>query len=252
MTMTTKNHNLQAVADAVAKALVDTKLAGGSAFISTPLLYPSGAHTVVRIDGTGDRWFVSDDGYASLEAEMMGALPTFRRLAKPIADRVGVKFDERCFFVMEVETDSLPGAVVTISNASKQAVERTAFALEERRIAVSRTVFEQRLSNAFDAKSIAHNVAIIGASGKEWEIDVGITSDGQIERIFEFVTPRSASVAAAIMKFTDIRASVQPPRTAAVLSDRAQTEPALVALLSRVAGAAIDASAEPDVYRRAA
>jgi len=248
----TQHHNLQAVADAVAKAMVEITVRGGSAFISTPLLYPSGAHAVTRIDGTGDCWFVSDDGYAFLEAEMMGALPTFRRLAKPIAERAGVEFDERCFFVVEVDTDSLTGAVITVSNVSKQAVERTAFALEERRIAVSRDVFEQRLSAAFEPKSISHQIPMIGASGKEWEFDVGITIDGQIGRIFEFVTPRSASIAAAVMKFTDIRALAPPPRTVAVLSDRTRTEPPLVALLSRVAGAAIDAAAEPDVYRRAA
>ena len=37
-----------------------------------------------------------------------------------------------------------------------------------------------------------------------------------------------------------------------VLSDRARTEAPLVLLLSRVAGAAIDASADPEVYKRAA
>jgi hypothetical protein len=41
----------------------------------------------------------------------------------------GVKFDERCFLVLEVDRDALPGAVITISNVLKQAVERTAFAL---------------------------------------------------------------------------------------------------------------------------
>jgi len=56
--MTKMNHNLQAVTVAVAKALVETRIKGGSAFISTPLLYPSGAHAVTRIDGAGDRWFV--------------------------------------------------------------------------------------------------------------------------------------------------------------------------------------------------
>jgi hypothetical protein len=37
-----------------------------------------------------------------------------------------------------------------------------------------------------------------------------------------------------------------------VLSDRARTEAALVLLLSRVAGAAIDATYEPQVYKSAA
>jgi hypothetical protein len=250
--MNEATHNLKTVAEAVARALVTTSVKGGSAFISTPLLYPSGSHVVVRLDGAEDRWFVSDDGYGHLEAEMMGGLLTFRRLARPLAARVGVKFDERCFFVLEVERDALPGAVITISNISKQVVERTGFAVEERRIAISRDVFEERLTAAFGAKSITHNVCFVGASGKEWGVDVGITSDGHVERLFEFVTPRHASVAVAVMKFTDIRAAVGAPKTAAVLSDRARTEAPLVSLLSRVAGAAIDAADSPEIYRRAA
>jgi hypothetical protein len=254
--MTDAAHDLKTVAEAVARALVDTSVKGGSAFISTPLLYPSGSHVLVRMDGTGDRWLVSDDGYGHLEAEMIGGLTTFRRLARPLAERAGVRFDERCFFVLEVERDALAGAVITISNVSKQAVERTAFAVEERRIAVSRDVFEQRLVTAFGAKSIVHNISIVGASGKEWQVDAGVTSDPvgdtRIERVFEFVTPRSASIAAAVMKFSDIRAAESAPRAAAVLSDRSRTEPPLVSLLSRIVGAAIDAADAPEVYQRAA
>ena len=107
------------------------------------------------------------------------------------------------------------------------------------------------LTRAFDAKSIAHEIPIIGASGKEWHVDAGITIDGKVRKLFESVSPRSASVAAAVMKFTDIRALENPP-SVAVLSDRVRTEAALVLLLSRVAGAAIDATSEPEVYKSAA
>lgn len=249
--MNNANHNLSAVAEDVARALTHVSVKGGSAFISTPLLYPSGSHAVVRIDGTGDRWFVSDDGSSHLEAELMGGLASFRRIARPMAERAGVQFDERCFFVMEVDRDALPGAVIVVSNVSKQVAERTAFAIEERRIALSRDVFEDRLTRAFGAKSIAHEIPIIGASGKEWHVDAGVTTDGKVRKLFEFVSPRSASVAAAVMKFTDIRALENVP-SVAVLSDRSRTEAALVLLLSRVAGAAIDATSEPEVYKSAA
>ena len=249
--MSNANHNLAAVAEDVARAMTHVSVRGGSAFISTPLLYPSGSHSVVRIDGTGDRWFVSDDGAAHLEAELIGGLTSFRRIARPMAERAGVQFDERCFFVMEVERDALPGAVIIVSNVSKQVVERTAFAIEERRIALSRDVFEDRLTRAYAPKLITREIPIIGASGKEWHVDAGITEGDKVQKLFEFVSPRSASVAAAVMKFTDIRAAQNVP-SVAVLSDRARTELALVLLLSRVAGAAIDAAADPEVYKRAA
>ena len=54
------------------------------------------------------------------------------------------------------------------------------------------------------------------------------------------------------MKFTDIRAMTNPPKTAAVLSDRSRAETPLVLLLSRVVGAAINAADLPEVYQRAA
>jgi hypothetical protein len=249
--MSTASHNLNAVAEDVARALTHVSVKGGSAFVSTPILYPSGAHAVVRIDGTGDRWFVSDDGAAHLEAELIGGLTSFRRIARPMAERAGIQFDERCFFVMEVEREALPGAVIIVSNVAKQVVERTAFTIEERRITLSRDLFDERLTRAFGSKAIAREIPIIGASGKEWHVDAGITHDGKVQKLFEFVSPRSASVAAAVMKFTDIRAIEKLP-SVAVLSDRAKTEATLVLLLSRVAGAAIDAAADPEVYQNAA
>jgi hypothetical protein len=58
--------------------------------------------------------------------------------------------------------------------------------------------------------------------------------------VFVYVNANK-QVAAAVMEFTDIRVLENPP-SVAVLSDRARTKAALVLLLSRVAGAAIDAT----------
>jgi hypothetical protein len=58
--------------------------------------------------------------------------------------------------------------------------------------------------------------------------------------VFVYVNTNK-QVAAAVMKFTNIRALENPP-SVTVLSDQARTEAALVLLLSRIAGAAIDAN----------
>jgi hypothetical protein len=68
--------------------------------------------------------------------------------------------------------------------------------------------------------------------------------------VFVYVNTNK-QVAAAVMKFTDIRVLENPP-SVAVLNDQARTEAALVLLLSRVAGAAIGATSEPQVYKSAA
>jgi hypothetical protein len=68
--------------------------------------------------------------------------------------------------------------------------------------------------------------------------------------VFVYVNANK-QVAAAVMEFTDIRILENPP-SVALLIDQARTEAALVLLLSRVAGAAIDATSEPQVYKSAA
>jgi len=68
--------------------------------------------------------------------------------------------------------------------------------------------------------------------------------------VFVYVNANK-QIAAAVMEFTDIRVLENPP-SVAVLSYQARTEAALVLLLSRVAGAAIDATSEPEVYKSAA
>lgn len=246
--MTYADHDLTTVAQDVAKALTEVTVDEGSAFISMPLLYPSGSHAIIRINGAGDRWLVSDDGHAHHEAERMGGIGPFRRMARPMAARAGIEFDERCFFAKEVDRDALPRAVTLVSNVSKRVAKRTAFAIEERQAALSRKLFEDRLGRAYAAPSITHDIAVAGASGKLWRVDVGVSEHGAVSRLFELVTPSAASIAAALVKFSDIQAKTFIP-SVVVLSDRSRTEPALVSVLSRVAGAAIDASSEPDVYR---
>jgi len=63
--------------------------------------------------------------------------------------------------------------------------------------------------------------------------------------VFVYVNTNK-QVAAAVMKFTDIRVLENPP-SVAVLSDQARTEAAVPRC-----GAAIDATSEPQVYKSAA
>jgi hypothetical protein len=241
----------KAAAAEVASALVSTDATEGRALVTTPVTYPSGSHVVVRLDGMGDRWFVSDDGCGSLEAELMNALPTYRRVAPLVAERTGLAFDQRSLFVVEATRDELPGAVVAISNASAEAVRRTAIKVEEIRYAVSRALFDERIEATFPGEAIIRQPEILGSSGKLWEFSAGIERHGNVVHLLDLVRPRPAAVYATISKFTDVRPSSER-KGAAILADIDRTDPHLVSLLSRVVGVALPANAPLDTWRRLA
>ncbi len=126
--------DLGAVASEVARALSHAEVQGNAAFVSTAVSYPNGTSCVVRIDEDPDGYFVSDDGYGAFTAETMGGLPSFNKVAQISAQRWGVKFDHRSFFVLHVSREQLAGAVVAIANTSVSAVERTVYAMDAIRI----------------------------------------------------------------------------------------------------------------------
>jgi hypothetical protein len=249
--LNTPLYDAKSAAAEVANALVSTHATEGRAFVTTPVTYPSGSHAVVRLDGMGDRWFVSDDGCGSLEAELMNATMTYRRVAPLVAERAGLAFDQRSLFVVEATREELPGAVVAIANASAEAVRRTAIKVEEIRYAVSRALFDERIEATFPGETIVRQPEILGSSGKLWEFSAGIERHGNVVHLLDLVRPRPAAVYATISKFTDVRPSLER-KGAAILADIDRTDPHLVSLLSRVVGVAMPANAPLDTWRQLA
>jgi hypothetical protein len=242
--------NAEAAASEVAKALVSTQLIEGRAFITTPVTYPSGSHVIVRLDGMGDRWFVSDAGYGSQEADMMNADATFRRVAPQVAERAGIAFDQTALFVVEASREELAGAVVSVANASAEAVRRTAMRVEEIRYAASRAIFDERVQATFKSEKIVRQPSKIGVSGREWEFSAGIERDGNVVVLLDLVRARPNAVYASVAKFTDVIPANSNNKGAAILADYDRTDPHLVSLLSRVAGVAIAANASEVEWRQ--
>lgn len=116
----------------VSQQLVTAEHHVGRSFIKVPLLYPSGANVVVRVEGGEDRFFISDAGFGHQEAEMMGASLIYARQGRSIAENAGVGFDNQAFFLVEASRGQLPGAVVTIANCSHEATALAAFQLRRR------------------------------------------------------------------------------------------------------------------------
>ncbi|MGD0187013.1 MAG: hypothetical protein ABSC25_17425 [Roseiarcus sp.] len=105
----------------VGRQLVTIDHGAAGSFVKLPLLYPSGANVVVRVEGGADRFFVSDAGFGYQEADMMGASLIYCRHGHAIAASAGIKFDNQSFFLIEASRDQIPGAVVTVGNCSLEA-----------------------------------------------------------------------------------------------------------------------------------
>jgi hypothetical protein len=239
----------EAAAAEVARALVSTQTVQGRAYVTTPVTYPTGSHVVVRLDGMGDKWFVSDDGYGSLEAELMNAIATFRRIAPQVAERAGVAFDQRALFVVEATRSELPGAVVAVANATAEAVRRTAMRIEEIRYAASRALFDERVQSTFRDETIIQQPSIAGVSGRQWEFSAGVERRGAVIMLLDLVRPRPPAVYATVSKFIDVRPANSDRKGAAILADFNRTDPHLISLLSRVAGVAMPAAAPESEWR---
>lgn len=244
------NVDLRTVADEVARSLSYASVEGRSAFVTTAVAYPNGSHAVVRLDQDGDSFFVSDDGYASMNCDMLGGANQFQRIAVDVAKRFGVSYDQRSFFILKASRQQLPAAVALIANASCIAVERTLYALDRLRVKKTKELFVQRILNAFGAKA-SFDVEYRGST-KPWNVDAVVTNRSEVVAIFEFVTPAPSSVAFAHMKVGDISSMIERPRTAIVLSDYDRTDAPLRQILSTSADLVIPANSELDAYRAAA
>jgi len=245
-----RNRDLGAIADGIARGLSYARTAGSSAYVTTPVMYPSGSWVVVRLDEADGGFFVSDDGLGALAADMMSALPTFNKVAGTVAQRFGVEFDQRAFFVVKVTEAQLVGAVATIANSSAHAVEQTIFALDQAKAKRSRVIFEDRLRVAF-GKNVRLGASLQGAS-RSWDIDGLVLRPDGSRAAFEFVSPVFSAVASTHMKFSDIRHADLETHTTAVLADYGKTEASLRAVLGSAADHVIAADVSPEAYQQAA
>lgn len=213
---------LRQLMESVASQLVAIEHRPDGAFITTPLMYPSGSMAVVRVDVQGhDRHFVTDMGAGYLEAEMMGLSLIHARHAKPIAERAGIRFDLHAFSIVDVSRDQLPGAIITVANASQQAVSLAAYKQSERKIAENVELFYERLIKVFTPLRVNRDVLIVGASNTSWHVANVVRLERKIT-VFEPVGKHPNSITTATTKFHDFARLEDPPNRVAVVESKDQ------------------------------
>ena len=235
----------QALIEDVAQKIVATSHDRDGSFITTPLLYPSGSTVVVRVYGTGPRYFIIDLGVGHDEAEMMGAEGIYMRHARSIAQAAGARFDNQAFFVLEATEPQLPGAVVTVANCSQEAVNFTLYRQSEQREPASADLFIERLTKIFEQKIITIDADVIGASQTKWKV-AALVRAAQRPTIFEPVNKHPTSIVYAATKFHDIARLEMAPDRVAIVNSR-QDLGTYLGVLSQAADVIEDSSPDQTI-----
>jgi hypothetical protein len=239
----------QKVVDGVARELATSIHRPDASFVRTPLMYPSGATVVVKVDGGPDKYFVSDYGLGYEESEMMGAAGIFSRYARTVADQAGVGFDQHSFFVIEVSADQLVGAVATIANCSQEAVTISYYKFLERKTAAESVNLYEKLVGIFPRGSVAKNADIFGASHTPYNVAAIVKLERTIA-VFDTAVPHHTSVSSVVMKFHDLARLEQPPKRIAVVRKKGPFKTYLGVLTQ--AGNVIETDVPDETYRKLA
>lgn len=239
----------RAFIEKVTRELASVEHRNEGSFISTPLLYPSGATVVVRVEPVGQMFFVSDVGLGYQEADMAGASLSYARHGRLIAEEAGVGFDNQCFFMAQASRDHLAGVVVAIANCSLEAVSVAIHKLSERKTAAEADLLYERLARVFTAPRVTKNAEIRGASNTNWDV-ASLVRVNDKQTVFEPVLNHKNSVAAVATKFHDIALLDHAPARVAVVY-RKEDFGTLLGVLSQ-AGSVVTRNVSDDRLRQLA
>ncbi len=209
--LSVRQEAIAAIAEQVARSLASSMRVGGAYHIQTPLLYPSGSSVVVRIDGSSDRFFVSDFGMGYEEVSMLTSALGYGVIARALIRGTGVGFDNRSFFVAEATSDDLVGVVSAIANCSQRAVIETVIKHEVKKYDSDRAILIERLEFAFGKKRVERDIVIRGASLVDWEVTAQVVNDN-VMSIFDYAKAHKNSVSSTVAKFHDIARLEHAPR----------------------------------------
>lgn len=246
--------DLHTAALAVKDALASFRIDGRSARFRTPFLSPSGATIpIVMHPDDENGWMVHDDGFGALEAEMSGGINIYRQVARNIADREGLQFDQRMIFCTRVPEEWLPNAVIMLGSAVRQAIIRTAERQSTISHDLSRRVLFEKLELRFGASHVVRDAELIGRAGSTWKLDALISvPDRKWRAVYDLVTPHPNSIAAAFTKLTDIGQIEDAPFRIAVKQRGARFESSQISLLSHASSSVLDLDQPVDSWTKLA
>jgi len=247
--MDVRSDTFEAAIERAAARLVSVRHEESGAFVTTPLMYPSGGSVVVWIDRSPPRYFVSDYGFAARECEIMGAdRRQYTRHAAPAAEAAGIELGSDGAFQVFASEGQLQGAIKTVAGCSSDAALSFVNRRHQRERADVKTILVTKLQRLFGERAVARELEFKGASETDWQIDAAVKRGDEIA-LFETVTPWFPSVASTLAKFGDIKLLEHPPVRTAVLSTREGFGSWMTALAQN--GNVIQAAANDSAFARA-
>jgi hypothetical protein len=184
-------------------------------YITLPVFYPSGSKVVVRVSEqrteNQTKFFVTDFGLGFQEAELMGIDRGFSRVARIVAERSGVGFDEHAFFAVQVDLERLPGAISAIASCSLEAVTTALVRLSEKASAGMSRILVEKLEATFGPERVKRDETLSGDSGHDWTVAATVQS-GAGRVVFDVATKSPISIATVAIKMDDISRLKSAPR----------------------------------------
>ncbi len=189
--------------------------------VTMPGLYPSGTNVSVLVRYDGSNCFVSDQGQAHLEAELLGASSRlFTSQGKVVAEQTGCQFDNHSFFVIKADISRISGAIKVIASASLKAATLTEARVSEQAEKNDRADLIDRLVSVFGAPRVDKDFELTGASTHVWGFAGRVVSDSGAV-LFDCTGPSHNAVYSTHAKFSDIaRIGANAPRRVAAISRR--------------------------------
>lgn len=233
------NDTIEAIADSISREMVGAQTSGNAIFVRLPLLYPSGATVVVRVDRMPnmltepERFYVSDYAAGYDEAQMMGVATIYVRQGRDIAEAADIEFKDHAFVAEDVARDQLVAAAISVAHCSFESTSVAAQRMDEAQRQADSDILFKRLTTVFAPQNVAKNAEMVGASTTKWPVDVLVRADER-ETVFDTVTKNHLSIYAATTKFHDMALLDKPPGRVAVVHKKAELK-TLLAVLSQAA-----------------
>lgn len=169
---------------------------------------PGGAIVTLTVRPMGGAYRVSDDGAARAALMALGVHELTSRdtqRGNEIADEQGLHYDDAGFSLHNVAADQVPAAIAYVADASRSWAEG---ALDARAKRIEQELAERtvsRLKAALPGLEVVVGRKLRGASSKQHRFDVVVSLSRSRFAVFETIMRKPTSIAAAHLKFFDLR-----------------------------------------------
>ena len=176
--------------------------------VETTTLLPDGSLATLTLRARGDLYSVSDDaaGRSVLTALGIATLtPADARRGSEMAETLGVMFTEGRFQLDQIGLDQIPAAISYVAEACRRWTDATLDARQRRRENEMAGRAIERLRAFFPNSHIDIERELPGASRKLHRFDAVVALPRERFALFEILVPAASSVAAAHLKFHDLK-----------------------------------------------